>query len=80
MSGRHDDLVSCETVAAIVLHARRIGPRLKGVAYGGHTDPRPLALCGAAIDWDTTRPATEACVTCRSCRIAAGWSEWMVRP
>jgi hypothetical protein len=59
-------LVACETVAAVVLHVRRIADR--GVKLGGHVAPRPLALCGSPVDWDTQRPVSA--VHCRSCLAA----------
>lgn len=60
---RREDLVTCETVAALVLHARRIANH--SVQLGGHDTPRPLALCGAPIYWDTQRPVSD--VHCRLC-------------
>lgn len=56
-------LVACETVAAVVLHVRRIVDR--GVRLSGHVAPRPLALCGTPIAWDTRLPVSA--VTCRRC-------------
>lgn len=70
-------LVTCETVAAIVLHVRRVTD--VPVRLGGHTAPRPLALCGSPVDWDTQIPvasvtapsdATRAVRPCRGCRTA----------
>lgn len=60
------ELVTCETVAAIVLHVRRIADR--GVRLSGHVSPRPLALCGEPVYWDTQRPV--AAVSCRRCKAA----------
>jgi hypothetical protein len=60
------ELVTCETVAAVALHARRITDR--DVKLGGHAWPKPVALCGRVMDWDTMRPATALCVTCRTCK------------
>jgi hypothetical protein len=71
------DLVTCETVAAIVVHVRRLGPGSPPIRLSGHTSPRPFAMCGSPIDWDTQIPATEAHVSCRSCRKAIGWPEWL---
>lgn len=60
------ELVTCETIAAIVLHVRRITDR--GVKLGGHVDPKPQALCGRYVDWDTQRPVIAECITCRNCK------------
>jgi hypothetical protein len=57
------ELITCETVAAIVLHARHIVDR--DVRLNGHRSPKPLALCGSPVDWDTQRPVSA--VHCRSC-------------
>jgi hypothetical protein len=57
-------LVTCETVAAVVVHVRRIVDR--EVHLGGHIAPRPLALCGMPADWDTMLPVSAA--SCRRCR------------
>jgi len=67
---KYGGLVTCETVAAIVLHARRITNR--GVRLSGHVEPRPLALCGSPVDWDTQRPVSA--VHCRSCLAALAGS------
>jgi len=58
-----DDFVTCESTAAIVVHIRRIGDR--GINIHGHTHPRPEALCGAKVAWDTRIPLAGA--TCRRC-------------
>lgn len=58
------ELVTCETVAAIVVHARRIVE--SEVRLSGHTAPRPLALCGSPVDWDTMIPV--AGTSCRWCK------------
>jgi hypothetical protein len=71
-----DEMVTCETVAAIVVHVRRLGPGIPPIRLSGHST-RPFALCGSPIDWDTQIPATEPCVTCRSCRKVAGWPEFL---
>jgi hypothetical protein len=60
------DLVTCETVAAIVLHVRRVVDR--GFRPSGHVTPRPLALCGSPVDWDTKQPVEST--SCHSCRLA----------
>lgn len=56
------NLITCESVAAITLHLRdasTIPPN-----YSGH-HPRPKALCGSEIAWDTKIPASMA--RCRAC-------------
>lgn len=73
----HGEVVTCESVAALVLHLRRLGPGIPPVRLSGHGGPGPFALCGSVIAWDTQRPATERCVTCRTCRLLAGWPEFM---
>lgn len=72
------DVVACESAAAIVYHLRRIGDGYAPIRDGGHW-PRPSALCGAEIAWDTHVPPTERSITCRACRVAMGWPEMMVR-
>lgn len=61
-------LVICETVAAIVLHVRRVTPT-SPIRLGGHST-KPLALCGSRVDWDTECPVSLINVTCRDCRAA----------
>lgn len=56
-------VLTCETIAAIVVHARHEGDR--PVRYGGHARPKPVSLCGRKIDWDTRRPLSS--VSCRHC-------------
>lgn len=56
-------LVVCETVAAITTHLREVTPETP-LNYGGH-HPRPKALCGAEIAWDTKLPLTDT--RCRGC-------------
>ncbi len=60
------DYVTCETVAAIVVHIRRASDA--PVRLNGHTSPRPTSLCGMEVAWDTQIPVSSA--TCRKC-IAA---------
>lgn len=56
-------LVVCESVAAITTHLRDFSDIARN--YGGHW-PKPLALCGAVISWDTKLPLTSArCLRCR---------------
>lgn len=57
------DFVTCESVAAIVVHIREIVER--GINIHGHARPRPKALCGAEVAWDTRIPLAGA--TCRKC-------------
>lgn len=56
-------LVICETVAAITLHLREVTTD-SPIKLGGHW-PRPLALCGAEVSWDTQIPVSS--VRCRGC-------------
>ena len=73
-----DGYIASETVAAIVLHVRRVGPDLPPIRLSGHST-KPFAMCGSPMDWDTVSPVSERTISCRSCRIAMGWPEWMVR-
>jgi hypothetical protein len=63
-----DQFVTCETVAAIVLHVRRVTDI--PVRLTGHSTPRPRALCGRPVDWDTQRPVAIGHITCRDCKAA----------
>ena len=54
--------VTCETVAAIVLHIRIVGP--EGVRRAGFSE-RPKSLCGAKVSWDTG--IMPGLATCRDC-------------
>jgi len=74
------EFVTCETVNAIVVHVRRVSALTQPVRLSGHPSPSPFAMCGTPIAWDTQIPASEKCVTCRSCRKAMGWPEWMDAP
>lgn len=69
------DMVVCETVAAITPHLRRVGRGLPPIRLGGHPDPRPFALCGTPIAWDTELPIDAA--RCSRCLRVAGrvWAE-----
>jgi hypothetical protein len=60
-------LVTCETSAAIALHLRDADGW--PVNLEGHRHPRPSALCGVAISWDTRSPIMTA--TCNACIQAA---------
>lgn len=56
------NLITCESVVAVTVHLRDstdVAPN-----YGGH-HPRPNALCGATVAWDTRLPITAA--RCRAC-------------
>lgn len=54
---------TCETIAAVVLHIRRVGDR--PVHLGGHVTPKPFALCGSPVGWDCQSPISAAtCVRC----------------
>jgi hypothetical protein len=57
-------LFTCETTAAIVVHARF--PNGVPQKLGGHAMPRPKTLCGADAAWDTRLPLFA--VTCKTCR------------
>jgi hypothetical protein len=59
-------LVVCESIAAITTHLRDTSK--VGVNLSGH-HPRPHALCGAEIAWDTRLPLTAA--RCRACTTAS---------
>ncbi len=71
-----EGIVACESSVAVVLHARLV-TREKPVCLTGHSKPSPQSLCGAMIAWDTQAPVTDRTITCRSCRVAIGWSERM---
>jgi len=71
-----EGIVACESTVAVVLHARLVTPEMP-VRLGGHVSPRPRALCDTEVWWDTQRPVTNRTITCRSCRVAIGWSERM---
>lgn len=62
------ELVVCESVVAIVTHVRSVDPKTP-INLSGHS-PRPLALCGAQVAWDTRLPLAAA--TCKKCILAAG--------
>ena len=62
--------VVCESTAAITTHLRELGSNNDNpVKYAGHW-PRPKALCGTEISWDTKLPIET--VRCRTCRDRAG--------
>jgi hypothetical protein len=58
------ELVVCESTAAIVPHLRIVTADMP-IKLGGHPTPRPGALCGSEIAWDTQLPLNAA--RCRSC-------------
>ncbi len=60
----NDTVISCESVAAIVVHIRIVGSVEPN--YSGHSPYRPPTLCGAEAAWDTKSSVKYA--TCRSCR------------
>jgi hypothetical protein len=63
------NVIVCESTAAITLHLRAIdGPTDRLVNYGGHAQPRPKALCGVEVAWDTHLPKDAA--RCGPCRTA----------
>jgi hypothetical protein len=64
-------LVVCESIAAITTHLR--DAEVVEPNYGGH-HPRPAALCGSAIAWDTKLPLGAA--RCRPCLDAAKQLGW----
>ena len=56
-------LVTCESVAAIIVHLR--DEAVAPIRLSGHSFPRPRALCDAEIAWDTKLPVDAAsCGTC----------------
>jgi len=55
--------VVCESTAAIVTHLRLVGD--KPISLSGPSFPRPEALCGSEIAWDTQLPINA--VRCRAC-------------
>lgn len=59
-----NELVTCETTAAISLHAREVTER-HPVKLGGHYNG-PLTLCGRVVGWDTQRPLGG--VSCTRCK------------
>lgn len=75
-----DDLVVCETHAAVAYHVRRTGEH--AINLGGHVQPRPQTLCGLEAAWDTRLPVTWFVSPepghlrrCTKCRDAAGEGE-----
>lgn len=64
------NLVVCESAVAITTHLRDVAD--KAISLSGHW-PRPRALCGAEIAWDTRIPVSVA--RCRTCREKAGLTE-----
>lgn len=59
--------VTCESVAAIVLHVREVGTT--PISYSGFAQ-RPRALCETKVAWDTKISVELA--SCRTCRALAG--------
>lgn len=57
--------VVCESTAAITTHLRELA--LAPENLGGHPEPRPQALCGAEVAWDTRLPLSAA--RCRACLV-----------
>ena len=55
--------VTCESVAAIIVHLRDAA--FVPIRLSGHSFPRPRALCDAEIAWDTRLPVSAA--SCRTC-------------
>ncbi len=72
-------LVVCESAVAVTTHLRVFSavpdPTLRPLNYTGHPFPRPLALCGSEIAWDTKLPIGAA--RCRDCRRRSGLKEWL---
>lgn len=58
----------CETVSALITHAREVGD--EGLVYGGglYNIHGKVALCGAHVCWDTRIPYHPKAVTCRLCK------------
>lgn len=57
-------LIACESTAAYTVHAREVTDAAP-IRCGGHSTPRPEALCGMEIAWDTELPLSA--VRCRVC-------------
>ena len=68
-------LISCESVAAVVLHLRVLAEA--PVSYSGHPWNEVKALCTSVVAWDMKIPVSYA--TCRVCRDAAGLPAWEKR-
>jgi hypothetical protein len=49
-------LVVAESYPGYRYHLRRLGPREAPIKLGGHASPKPRALCGREIAWDTKIP------------------------
>lgn len=58
------ELVTCDTTAAREIHVRRVTD-LRRAKLCGHDHPKPIALCGCRIDYDTKAPIEVA--DCKSC-------------
>lgn len=54
-----------ETFAANLIHLRKLNGSTPPFSPSGLAAPRPRALCGAEIAWDTMRPISSA--TCKEC-------------
>jgi hypothetical protein len=57
------EIATCETTAAISLHARIVTAE-HPIKLGGHHNG-PSTLCGRSVGWDTQRPVSS--VSCRDC-------------
>ena len=62
MTPTREQLVVCETPAAIVLHLREVGA--SKINYSGN-DGKTETLCGAGVGWDTREQVQYA--TCSTC-------------
>lgn len=65
-------LIVCETVAAITPHLRVVTVN-HPENYHGHATPKPKALCGAFVAWDTK--LTLEAARCASCILVASQLE-----
>lgn len=66
MTLKEGDLILCETVVAITVHARRLGPKGPQLLGGYDTD----TLCGVQPGWDIQTPFRSEHLRCKGCRKA----------
>lgn len=69
MTSRPVQFATCESVAAVIVHARVVTPE-HPVSYGGYREGRPQAMCAVEVAWDTQ--LSLEVVGCRSCLLAIG--------
>ena len=74
-------VVTCESSAAISLHARWLTTTTPAVSLSGHRHPFPSAMCGAAIRWDTRVPINgTTCPKCIQSLRLHGFLEYVAPP